>query len=85
MNLGAILGCILINRVAQQDPCLPHSELLKNPRRRLDTKKQVEIFSAGCPLCQAVIDLVDRLAGPKCKVTKYDLRSQRDAVEVAKT
>ncbi len=38
------------------------------------TKRRVEIFVAGCPLCDAAVQLVRRLACPSCEVTVYDLR-----------
>lgn len=39
----------------------------------MNTKRQVEVFSAGCPLCQAAIDLVHHLACPSCEVTVLDM------------
>ncbi|UCE88596.1 MAG: thioredoxin family protein [Pseudomonadota bacterium] len=37
-----------------------------------DTRK-IEIFSAGCPLCQETIDLVNRIACPSCEITILDM------------
>jgi glutaredoxin len=37
-------------------------------------KRQVEVFSAGCPVCDSVIDLVRRLACDSCDVTVVDIR-----------
>jgi DNA-binding transcriptional MerR regulator len=37
-------------------------------------KRQVEVFTAGCPLCDEAVKLVQSLACPKCEVTVYDLR-----------
>jgi thioredoxin family protein len=37
-------------------------------------KRQVEVFTAGCPLCEPVVQLVQELACPDCDVTVYDLR-----------
>lgn len=31
-------------------------------------KRQIEVFSAGCSVCQATIELVNRLACPSCDV-----------------
>jgi glutaredoxin 3 len=39
----------------------------------MTTKRKVEVFSAGCPVCQAAIDLVNRLACPACEVTVLDM------------
>ena len=37
-------------------------------------KRQVEVFSAGCPVCEPVVQLVHEMAGPDCEVTIHDLR-----------
>ena len=39
----------------------------------MTTKRKVEVFSAGCPVCQTAIDLVNRLACPSCEVTVLDM------------
>ncbi len=39
----------------------------------MSNKRQVEVFSAGCPICQDAIDLVKRLACPSCEITILDL------------
>ena len=31
--------------------------------------RKIEIFSAGCPLCEETVELVNRLACPSCEVT----------------
>ena len=36
-------------------------------------KRKVEVFSAGCSVCQAGIDLVRRLACDSCQVTVLDM------------
>ena len=41
-------------------------------------KRQVEIFTAGCHLCQEAVDLVKELACESCEVTVYDLRERCD-------
>jgi hypothetical protein len=38
------------------------------------TKRQVEVFVAGCPVCEPTVRLVQELAGPDCEVTVHDLR-----------
>ncbi|MEW6473879.1 MAG: thioredoxin family protein [Actinomycetota bacterium] len=37
-------------------------------------KRQVEVFTAACPLCEPAVQLVQELACPDCEVTVYDLR-----------
>lgn len=46
----------------------------------MTTQRKVEIFSAGCPVCQSAIDLVNRLACPSCDVTVLDMHD----IQVAK-
>lgn len=38
------------------------------------TKPIVEVFTAGCPLCDETVQLVRELAINKCEVQVYDLR-----------
>lgn len=41
-------------------------------------KRQVEIFTAGCHLCQEAVDLVMELPCDSCEVIVYDLRERCD-------
>lgn len=36
-------------------------------------KRTVEIFVAGCPICQETVDLVKRMACPSCAVEVLDM------------
>lgn len=36
-------------------------------------KRQVEVFSAGCPACDEAVKLVERIACPSCQVTVLDM------------
>lgn len=36
-------------------------------------KRQIEIFSAGCPVCQEIIELVNDMACPSCEITIHDM------------
>ncbi len=38
--------------------------------------RHIEIFSAGCPICDDTIVLVNRLSCPSCAVTIRDLKDQ---------
>ena len=38
------------------------------------TKRQVEVFTAGCPVCEPAVQLVQGMACPDCEVTIHDLR-----------
>lgn len=37
-------------------------------------KRKVEVFTAGCPICDETVGLVKSLACPSCEVQIYDLR-----------
>lgn len=37
-------------------------------------KRKVEVFTAGCPICDETVSLVKSLACPSCEVRVYDLR-----------
>ncbi len=36
-------------------------------------KRNVEVFTAGCPICDETVSLVKSLACPSCEVQVYDL------------
>ena len=36
----------------------------------------VEVFSAGCAVCDETVDLVNRLACPSCDVSVLDMRDE---------
>ena len=40
----------------------------------MDTKRKVEIFSAGCAMCADAIELVKRAACPSCEVIVHDMK-----------
>ena len=37
-------------------------------------KRCVEVFTAGCPICEETVRLVNSMACPSCEVQIYDLR-----------
>jgi hypothetical protein len=39
----------------------------------METTRKIEVFSAGCPVCQEAIELVSRLACPSCEVSILDM------------
>ena len=45
--------------------------------------RKIEVFSAGCAVCEDTIALVNRIACPSCKVEILDMR-QPDVVAKAK-
>lgn len=46
----------------------------------MTVKRKVEVFSAGCPVCEDVIALVQRLACPSCGVEVLNMND----IEVVK-
>jgi hypothetical protein len=40
----------------------------------MSVKRKIEIFGAGCAVCQEAIEQVNRLACPSCEVTVLDTR-----------
>lgn len=45
----------------------------------MTTKRRIEVFSAGCPVCEETIELVNRLACPSCEVTVLDMNNREVA------
>lgn len=39
----------------------------------MNAKRQIEVFSAGCPVCEDTIALVQRIACSSCEVTVLDM------------
>ncbi|MEX2553098.1 MAG: thioredoxin family protein [Actinomycetota bacterium] len=39
-------------------------------------KRQVEVFTAGCPVCEPAVQLVKETACSHCEVTVYNLNEQ---------
>ncbi len=46
--------------------------------------RKVEVFTAGCPLCEPVVEMVQRLACDRCDVTVHNLKDDPQAAEHAK-
>ncbi len=41
----------------------------------MNAKRKIEIFSAGCPVCEAAIARVNEIACPSCEVTTLDMNA----------
>ena len=50
----------------------------------MSTKRQIEIFSAGCPLCQDTINLVNSLACASCEISVLDMNDKQVAARADK-
>ncbi len=42
----------------------------------MSKKRKVEVFVAGCPLCDETVNLVRKLACPSCDVIIYNLKEE---------
>ena len=38
-------------------------------------KRKIEVFSAGCPVCEETVRLVHQVACPSCEVTVLDMKN----------
>lgn len=43
------------------------------------TKRKIEVFSAGCPVCEETIQMVNRVACSSCEVSVLDMRDSQVA------
>ncbi len=39
----------------------------------MKTKRRIEIFSAGCPVCEETVALVNDIACPSCEISVLDM------------
>ena len=46
----------------------------------MNTKRKIEIFSAGCPACEETIEWVTSIACPSCEVDILDMNNSATAV-----
>ena len=49
----------------------------------MDKKRKIEIFSAGCPACDAAVETVRRIACPSCEVEVLDMHRPATAARAA--
>ncbi len=45
----------------------------------MKAKRNIEIFSAGCPACHVTLEMVNRVACPSCEVSVLDMRQPQVA------
>jgi hypothetical protein len=81
-GVAGLVGASLWNawsaRPATGAPAAPTGALyqigsIQWKEENMATKRQVEVFSAGCPACQEVVALVRGLACPSCDVSVLDM------------
>ena len=42
--------------------------------------RKIEIFSAGCALCEGTIELVQQISCPSCEITVLDMKEEQIAL-----
>ena len=42
----------------------------------MNAKRKIEVFSAGCPVCEETLELVNKMACPSCEVSVLDMRDE---------
>ena len=50
----------------------------------MTTKRKIEIFSAGCAVCEEVVEQVKSMACPSCDITVLDMHEHNIATRAKK-
>ena len=50
----------------------------------MTSRRKIEVFSAGCPVCRDAIEMVERNACPSCEVTVLDMNDAKVAERAKK-
>ncbi len=45
----------------------------------MDTKRKIEVFSAGCPVCEETVELVNRAACSSCEISVLEMNDPQVA------
>lgn len=45
----------------------------------MNSKRKIEVFSAGCPACEDTIALVNQIACPSCEISVLDMHDTQVA------
>jgi len=65
-------------------PFCPMLDTTPIERNGVNMARKVEVFTAGCPLCEPVVEMVQRLACPSYDVAVYNVKNDANAVERAR-
>ena len=60
------------------------ASVVKGDEAMSPRKRHVEVFSAGCAVCEPAVELVQRIACPSCDVTIHNVRDDPKAAARAK-
>ena len=50
----------------------------------MEKKRQIEVFTAGCGICEEAVEVVRRIAGSSCEVTVHNVANDKGVEEKAK-
>ncbi len=45
----------------------------------MSKKRVIEVFSAGCPVCEETIEMINRIACPSCDIKILDMKDTKVA------
>jgi predicted DsbA family dithiol-disulfide isomerase len=45
------------------------------------TKRQIEIFTADCPLCDETVQMVQDMICPSCELSVYNMRQEQEKAQ----
>jgi glutaredoxin len=45
----------------------------------MNDTRTVEVFTAGCPVCESTVELVRRFACPSCEIAVLDMKDEQAA------
>jgi MerR family transcriptional regulator, copper efflux regulator len=72
--------CVLIERW----PSSPTTATPSKEAQVTTQKRNIEVFTAGCPICDPVVQLVRRIACPSCNLTLHNVKDDPQAAQRAK-
>jgi hypothetical protein len=69
---------LAVEFLAEKRPCRSRRAALSNREHyqgdvKMATKRKIEVFSAGCPVCQETVKLIQRIACPSCDMSILDM------------
>lgn len=47
----------------------------------MSTTRKIQVFTAGCPVCDETVELVKRIACPSCEVTVMNMQNAAAAAQ----
>jgi glutaredoxin len=63
--------------------CPEPQKFREKGEKNMTDKRKIEVFSAGCPVCEDAVKIVNSIACPSCEVSVLDMK-QPEVSEKAK-